>query len=61
MVFRKDVVFQVVPDLRDPCIGTPLRVWMQLLKVLGPSKVHTILGGPHGSSATGTSSFEVLD
>jgi hypothetical protein len=25
MVFRKDVVFQVVPDLGDPCIGTPHR------------------------------------
>jgi hypothetical protein len=23
LVFRKDVVFQVVSDLRDPCIGTP--------------------------------------
>jgi hypothetical protein len=23
MVFRKDVVFQVVSDLGDPCIGTP--------------------------------------
>ena len=23
MFFRKDVVFQVVPDLGDPCIGTP--------------------------------------
>jgi hypothetical protein len=23
-VFRKDVVFQVVPDLGDPCIGTAL-------------------------------------
>jgi hypothetical protein len=35
MVFRKDVVFQEVPDLGDPCIGTPLRVWMQLLEVFG--------------------------
>jgi hypothetical protein len=33
MVFRKDVVFQVVPDLGDPCIRNPLRVWMRLLEV----------------------------
>jgi hypothetical protein len=39
MVFRKDVVFQVVPDLRDPCIGTPSpRVWMRLLEVFGTLK-----------------------
>jgi hypothetical protein len=25
MVFRKDIFFQVVPDLGDPCIGTTLR------------------------------------
>jgi hypothetical protein len=25
MIFRKDVFFQVVPDLGDPCIGTTLR------------------------------------
>jgi hypothetical protein len=24
MVFRKDIFLQVVPDLRDPCIGTTL-------------------------------------
>jgi hypothetical protein len=24
MVFRKDIFFQVVPDLEDPCIGTAL-------------------------------------
>jgi hypothetical protein len=23
LVFRKEVVFQIVPDLGDPCIGTP--------------------------------------
>jgi hypothetical protein len=60
MVFRKDVVFQVVPDLRDPCIGTPLRVWMRLLEAFRPSKVHTILGKPRGWSAAGTASLEVL-
>ena len=26
MVFRKDVVLQVVPDLGDPCIGTSLSI-----------------------------------
>jgi hypothetical protein len=35
MVLRMDVVFQVVPNLRDPCIRTPLRVWMWLLEVFG--------------------------
>jgi len=35
MVFRKDVVFQVDPDLRDPCIGTPLRIWTWLHEVFG--------------------------
>ena len=25
MVFRKDILLQVVPDLGDPCIGTTLR------------------------------------
>jgi hypothetical protein len=25
MVFMKDIFLQVVPDLRDPCIGTTLR------------------------------------
>jgi hypothetical protein len=35
MVFRKDVVFQVAPDLRDPCIGTLLRIWIRLLEVFG--------------------------
>ena len=27
IVIRKDIVFQVVPDLRDPCIGTSLSRW----------------------------------
>jgi hypothetical protein len=25
MVFRKDILLQVVPDLKDPCIGSTLR------------------------------------
>jgi hypothetical protein len=28
MVFKKDIFFQVVPDLGDPCIGTTLRYWL---------------------------------
>jgi hypothetical protein len=35
MIFRKDVFFQLVPDLEDPCIRTSLRVWMRLLEVFG--------------------------
>ena len=27
IVIRKDIVFQVVPDLGDPCIRTSLRRW----------------------------------
>jgi hypothetical protein len=38
LVFRKEVVFQVDLDLGDPCIGTPLRVWMLLLEVFGTFK-----------------------
>ena len=29
MVFRKDILLQVVPDLGDPCIGTTLRYWLR--------------------------------
>jgi hypothetical protein len=29
MVFRKVILFQVVPDLRDPCIETTLRYWLR--------------------------------
>jgi hypothetical protein len=28
MVFRKDFLLQVVPDLGDPCIGTTMRYWL---------------------------------
>jgi hypothetical protein len=55
LVFRKEVVFQVVPDLGDPCIigcGSP--------RSSGPSRVHTTLGRLHGWSTAGTASFEVL-
>jgi hypothetical protein len=33
LVFRKEIVFQVVPDLGDPCIGSFLRNWVQLPEV----------------------------
>jgi hypothetical protein len=29
MIFRKDILLQVVPDLGDPCIGTTLRYWLR--------------------------------
>ena len=35
IVIRKDVVFQVVPDLRDPCIGTSLSNWKWRSEVSG--------------------------
>ena len=33
IIIRKDIIFQVVPDLRDPCIGTSLRRWQWLYEV----------------------------
>jgi hypothetical protein len=33
MIFRKDIFLQVVPDLRDPCIGITLRHWLWCYKV----------------------------
>jgi len=68
MVFRKDVVFQVVPNLGDPCIETPLSIWMRHHKDSWISEIHasrssvvlTILGGPHRWSAAWTASFEML-
>jgi hypothetical protein len=35
LVFRKEIIFQVVPDLGDPCIGTFLRNWAWFPKVFG--------------------------
>jgi hypothetical protein len=35
LVFRKEIIFQVVPDLRDPCIETFLRIWAWLPEVFG--------------------------
>ena len=33
IVIRKDIAFQVVPDLRDPCIGSSLSRWEWLYEV----------------------------
>src|SRR6185312_11259278 len=33
IIIRKDIVFQVIPNLRDPCIGTSLRRWDWLYEV----------------------------
>ena len=33
IVIRKDIVFQVAPDLGDPCIGTYLSRWVWLYEV----------------------------
>ena len=33
IIFKKDVVFQVVPDLGDPCIGTSLSNWEWIYEV----------------------------
>jgi hypothetical protein len=38
LIFRKVIIFQVVPDLRDPCIGTFLRNWAWLPEVSGTLK-----------------------
>jgi hypothetical protein len=35
LVFKKKIIFQVVPDLRGPCIGTLLRIWAWLPEVFG--------------------------
>ena len=35
IVNRKEIVFQVVPDLGDPCIGTLLSNWVWNYEVFG--------------------------
>jgi hypothetical protein len=35
LIFRKEIIFQVVPDLGDPCMGTFLRNWARLPEVFG--------------------------
>ena len=40
MFFRKDSVFQVVPDLGDPCIGTPLSDGMWRCVIAGFISAH---------------------
>jgi hypothetical protein len=36
MVFRKDILLQVVSDLGDPCIRTTLRYWLRAKGLTGP-------------------------
>jgi hypothetical protein len=38
LILRKEIVFQVVPDLGDPCIETFLRNWAWLPEVFGTLK-----------------------
>jgi hypothetical protein len=38
MLIRKDVVFQVIPDLHGPCIRTDLGVWILCVGVHGVSR-----------------------
>ena len=61
IVIRKGIVFQVVPDLGDPCIGTSLSNWGGPMGSLGSSVAHTTPGALHGWIATRIASFEVLD
>jgi hypothetical protein len=35
MFIRKDIVFQVASDLRDPCIKTDLSIWILRIGVHG--------------------------
>jgi hypothetical protein len=35
LVFRKEIIIQVVPNLGDSCIGTFLRNWARLPEVFG--------------------------
>jgi hypothetical protein len=35
LVFRKEIIFQVVSDLGDPCMETFLRNWVWLPEVFG--------------------------
>ena len=41
IVIRKDIVFQVVPDLGDPCIGTSMSRWEWCYEV------SRVLNSPH--------------
>jgi hypothetical protein len=60
LVFRKEIVFQVVPDLGDPCIGTFLRNWVRLPEVFGTLEgAHNPWWAPLMEHRR-TASFEVL-
>ena len=60
IVIREDVIFQVVPDLGDPCIGSSLSRWVWPCEVTGSSTGHTAQVGHHRWSAAGTAGFEEL-
>ena len=60
IVIREDVIFQVVPDLGDPCIGSSLSSGSGSMRSPGSSADLTTQGGHHRWNAAGTASFEVL-
>jgi hypothetical protein len=60
MFIRKDVVFQVVSDLRDPCIGTSLSIWILHARFMKSPVMPMILVGLQINRAAGTIRFEVL-
>ena len=60
IVIREDVIFQVVPDLGDPCIGSSRSRWGWLCEVTGSSTEHTAQVGHQRWNAAGTAGFEVL-
>jgi hypothetical protein len=55
-----DVFFQVVPDLRDPCIETDLSIWILRARVHGVPVMPTILGGLQINRTARTTNFELL-
>jgi hypothetical protein len=57
MVFGKDILLQVVPDLEDPCIETTLSFSCGVGGSVKPPSAHTTFGGSW--DATGTAGFEV--
>ena len=60
IVIRNDIVFQVVPDLGDPCIGSSLSRWGGSTRFPGSSTELTTQSGHKRWYAIGTASFEVL-
>ena len=60
IIIRKDIVFQVVPDLGDPCIGSSQSRWGGSVRSPGSSTEHTAQIGHHRWNAAGTAGFKVL-